>query len=80
MINDSQALSRLRELEIAYREAIALGFPRCCDFQNWKLCLGAVTGDTDSYKPGRCPHLATMDIGFLLKGQREYLMDGYVNC
>lgn len=28
---------------------VALGFSECFDFQNWKLCHGAVTEDTDSY-------------------------------
>lgn len=30
----------------------------------------------EALKPGRLPHLANMDIGFLLESQREYLMNG----
>lgn len=31
-------------------------------------------------KPRRLPHLASMDSGFLLESQREYLMDDYMEC
>ena len=69
---------------MTYGKAETLQFSECSEFQNWKLCHRTVEILTvilhEALKLRRLPHLASMDIGFLLKSQREYFMNGYMEC
>ena len=58
---------------MTYGKAETLQFSECCEFQNWNLCHGTVKILTvilhEALKIRRLLHLASMDIGFLLKSQ-----------